>query len=163
MREIHAGEFILSQLAASSETRGVATQDISTVLTTHKEDLATEIKSCSEVFERILNEILGADSQDENTGLTASRIRLIVAARVVCWLRLISIIRNPPSSTDKVYLVDSFAAEAQTKAQNYMSNYIATKTGSLAKRLLSCRSWTGNVLEQSLWEGIPTNSLAENR
>ena len=68
MGEIHAGEFTLSQLAPSSETQRLAAQDISTVLTTHKEALVTEIKSCSEVFENILNETLGTESQDESTG-----------------------------------------------------------------------------------------------
>ena len=159
MGEIYAGEVILSQLEVASERQQLAAQDISTVLTTHKQTLAEEIKSCSEVFENILNEILGTESQDESTGLIAERVKLIIAAQVVCWFRLISIIRNPPSSIDKAYLVDSFAAEAQTKAQNYMSRDIATKIASLAKQLLSSRSWTGNVPEQSLWEGLSTAKL----
>jgi hypothetical protein len=163
MGEIRAGEFILSQLAASSETQRLAAQDISTVLTIHKEALKVEIKLFSEVFGNILNETLGIGSQDESTGLTAGRVPLTIVARVVCWLRLISIVQNPPSSTDKVYLIDSFAAESQSHAQKYISNYIATKTATLAKQLLSSRSWTGNVPEQNLWEGPPTESLAESR
>ena len=159
MGEIRAGEFLLAQLAASSETQRPAAQDISTVLTIHKEALTVEIKLCSEVFGNILNETLETDSQDESTGLTAGRVTLIIVARVVCWLRLISILQNPPSSTDKVYLIDSFAAEARNDAQNYISNYIATNTASLAKQRLSSRSWTGNVPEQSLWEGLPIEKL----
>jgi len=66
MREIHASELKLSQLSALSEAQPFGSDDISRSLTTHKETLAMEIKSCSQVFENILNHTLGMNLQDDN-------------------------------------------------------------------------------------------------
>src|ERR1700685_502995 len=98
--------------------------------------------------------------QSQRTTMMISNVRptrfylLIVAAKVVCWLRLTSIILNPPASTEKFDLTTSFAANARTVAQEHLSKSIASKGASLAKTVLSSRQWTENVPEQNLWEGI---------
>jgi hypothetical protein len=98
--------------------------------------------------------------QSQKTTMMTSNVRpirfyvLIIAAKVVCWLRLTSIILNPPASTEKFDLTTSFAANARTVAQEHLSKSIASKVASLAKQLLSSRQWTEKIPEQNLWEGI---------
>lgn len=162
MGEIRAGEGKLSQLAESSQSQIFGVNDITTVLESHKEALAREITSCSQGFENILNETVGTEMVDLGTGSNSESRTLILVARIVCWLRLVSIILNPPPSAEKLELVHSFAESARTKAQNYISEHIASLTGSLAKRLLSSRRWTDKVPEQSLWEGItPSRRISD--
>jgi len=153
MRDIYAGEVRLSQLSESSQGEKFTGTDISTILTTHKDVLSTEFESFSRCFEVILNETIAKDP-DDDLKCSPSDSLLIVAAKVICWLRLISIILNPPASADKLDLDTSFAANARTIAQEHLSKSIASKVASLAKQLLSLRQWTEKVPEQNLWEGI---------
>ena len=153
MREIHFGQVRLSQLASSPETQRFGVDDISTVLDSHKNTLMAEIESCSRAFDVILLDIVRTDSRDDNTGTVMCQYRLTLAAQVICWLRLVAIILNPPPSTWKLDLINQFASMGQTTAQHYVAKHIASKTASLAKRLLSSRSWTDKIPEQSLWEG----------
>ena len=78
---------------------------------------------------------------------------LKIVAQIVCWLRLVSVILNPPQSTNKLSFVESFAKDARLKANDYLSKAIASKTGSLTKQLLSSRPWKENLPERHLWEG----------
>jgi hypothetical protein len=153
MRDIHADEVRLTKLRESSQNRQFGGEDVSTVLVTQAEVLAKEIELCSRVFEDILNDAIGI-GQDDICELPKV-FMLILAARIVCWLRLLSIILNPPTTTDMLELFNSFARKARANAQDFIAQHIASKTASLAKQLLSSRSWIGKIPEQSLWEGTP--------
>jgi hypothetical protein len=153
MGEIHVGEVRLSELAQSSQAEIFGADDISTVLDTHKKTLVKEIESFSQDFENILNNTIENNSQDDIRSFISKSHKLILAAQVICWLRLVSVIHNPPPSSDKLYLLDSFAISARKKAQNSIAAHIALITTTLAKQLLSSRSWTGSIPEKCLWEG----------
>jgi hypothetical protein len=152
MRDIHADEVRLTKLGESLQRQQFGGDDVSKVLVTQKEVLAKEIELSSRVFEDILNDIIGIEQGDSICELPKG-FMLILDARVVCWLRMLSIILNPPSAIKKLEFFDSFAKKGRLKAQDFISQYIASKTASLAKQLLSSRSWAGNIPEQSLWEG----------
>jgi len=79
---------------------------------------------------------------------------LTLAARLICWLRLISIIQNPPISGGKADLMDTFAKEGRLTAQSHLSKAIASQVEVLTKQLLDSRSWTEPLPEQKLWEGM---------
>jgi hypothetical protein len=154
IRGIHAGELRLSQLSDSSQGEKVTGDDISTILTAHKDVLSTEFGCCSQVFEDILNDIISSETDDDIKCTSPCLGYLTIDAQVVCWLRLISIILNPPPSTEKFGIISSFAGKALMTAHGFLSKSVASKTASLVNQLLSTRQWTKEIPEQNLWEGI---------
>ena len=86
---------------------------------------------------------------------------LTIAAKSVGWLRLVSTILSPPPITNQVEIVSSFAEEARTKAQKYVSGHIASKTRMLAKQMLSSRVWNEKIPEQNLWEGTALSGYSK--
>jgi hypothetical protein len=81
------------------------------------------------------------------------RIILNAVAKIICWFRLVSVILNPPPSTNKFSFIADFARESRLQANSYLSEKIASKCASLAKDLLASRPWKGSFPEQQLWEG----------
>lgn len=154
MQVIYADQARLSQLSESSQGEKFAEDDISTVLTAHNNALSTEFKSFSLAFEDILNESMEKDCDDNLTCSPPQVHKLTLAAQVTCWLRLSSIIRNPPAPKEQMDFIASFASNARTIAHEYLSKSMASKVISIGTQLLSSRRWTEKIPEENLWEGI---------
>ena len=87
---------------------------------------------------------------------------MVLAARAVCWLRLVSVIMNPSPSSDRPRLVNSFSERGRQAAQMIVSKNISASVGALTTRLLSSRTWSGDIPEKTLWEGNSGRSAAVN-
>ena len=153
MRDILAGEVRLLELSASSKEERLAGDHISTALMAHKDVLSTELGKCSITFGEMLKDLIANDSDDDLTCSLTLAPLLSVDAKVVCWLRLVSIILNHPRSAEKFNPVSSFGGNAQTNAEAYLSERIAAKVASLGRQLVSSRQWTEKLPERNLWEG----------
>lgn len=66
MGDVRAGEIILSRLIESSRDNQFGVDDISKVLSDHKQALKSEIVISSQAFEKILDETVGDSSLDEH-------------------------------------------------------------------------------------------------
>ena len=158
MGDVRDGEMMLSRLIESSTDGRFGADDISQVLDDHTEALKSENGLFSQAFDKILDDSLRDLSLEEGAaGNLEYYVRLLIslAARAVCWLRLVSIIKNPPPSSDKIHLVDTFSETGRQRAQTIVSESIASTVATLTKRLLSSRTWTGDIPEKLLWEGKP--------
>lgn len=154
---------MLSRLFESSKESRFGAVDISIILESQEQALKSEVALFSQSLDKILEETLGDSSLEEAVaGIVAICHADRVAARTICWLRLVSVIRNSSPSSDKLRLVNSFSETGRLKAQNIVAKNIASSTGALATRLLSSRIWTGDILEKALWEGNPSQSPVLN-
>ena len=160
MSDVREGEMLLSRLIESSADGRFGADDISKVFDDHTKALKSEIRLFSQAFDKILADSLGDLSLEEGTAGNLDyyvRLLMSLAARAACWLRLVSIIKNPPPSSDKIYLVDTFSETGRQRAQTIVSESIASIVATLTKRLLSSRTWTGDIPEKLLWEGKPNS------
>lgn len=147
MDDIRWGEEELSQFKQLSQEQNMEV-DVQSLFSTVQDTIATEFATLARTFEAILDEIL-RESPSEHQGISSLNL-LMLATRVLCWLRLVSLVLTSQWSGAGIRSFES--ATSKIKAQEHLADYIAAKVGSFASDRFTTRDWK-DIPEKAMWEG----------
>ena len=77
----------------------------------------------------------------------------MLAASVLCWLCLVSLVMSNPRGSSGIASFESNVASAKTRAQQYLSDHVASSVGAFASNLFKARDWNSQIPEKVMWEG----------